>query len=259
MSRFNQLFSSTIGKKLIMSLTGIFLSLFLVIHLIGNLQLFKSDGGLAFNEYAYFMTNFAPIKVVSYLLYATFVLHAVYALIITYRNRKARPIAYASYDGAANSPWNSRNMGLLGTIILIFLVTHMSNFWYQYHWGDVPYVEYTTNIQSGETSVREIPAAEFHSYVNYIENGSEILIAKDLYKQVNFSFQSWYLVAFYVLSMLALGFHLAHGFKTAFQTLGFDHNRYAPLIRAIGFWIFGILIPLLFAAMPLYSFFVVNS
>src|SRR5690606_37523611 len=247
------------GKKLIMSLTGIFLSLFLVVHVVGNLQLFKSDGGLAFNEYAYFMTHFAPIKVVSYLLYATFILHALYALIITYRNRKARPIAYGSYNGAANSTWNSRNMGLLGTIILIFLVTHMSNFWYQYHWGEVPYVEYTTNIQTGETSVRDVPAAEFHDFVKYIDNGSEIMVAKDLYKQVNFSFQSWYLVAFYVLAMIALGFHLAHGFRSAFQTLGFYLNCYAPLIGGIGVWIFGILIPLLFAAMPLYSFFVING
>jgi len=259
MSRFNHLFSSTIGKKLIMSLTGIFLCIFLVIHLIGNLQLFKSDGGLAFNEYAYFMTNFAPIKIVSYLLYASIVIHAVYALIITYRNRKARPVAYASYNGAANSKWNSRNMGILGTIILVFLVTHMSNFWYKYHWGGTPYVEYTTNIQSGETSFREIPEAEFTDYVSYVEDGNKILVAKDLYKEVNFSFQSWYLVAFYVLAMIALGFHLAHGFKSAFQTLGWDHNRYAPLIKGIGFWIFGILIPLAFAAMPLYSFFIINS
>jgi len=259
MSRFNHLFSSTIGKKLIMSLTGIFLCVFLVIHLIGNLQLFKTDGGLAFNEYAYFMTNFAPIKIVSYLLYASIILHAVYALIVTYRNRKARPVAYASYNGAANSKWNSRNMGILGTIILVFLVTHMSNFWYKYHWGGTPYVEYTTNIQSGETSFREIPEAEFTNYVSYVEDGNQVLIAKDLYKEVNFSFQSWYLVAFYVLAMIALGFHLAHGFKSAFQTLGWDHNRYAPLIKGVGFWIFGILIPLAFAAMPLYSFFIINS
>src|SRR5690606_20237458 len=107
----------------------------------------------------------------------------------TYRNRKARPIGYASYDGAANSTWNSRNMGILGTVILIFIVTHMSNFWYTYHWGDIPYVEYTTNIQNGETSFRDIPAMEFTEYVNYIDNDTEILIAKDLYKQVNFAFQ----------------------------------------------------------------------
>src|SRR5690554_2068904 len=102
MSRFNHLFSSTLGKKLVMSLTGIFLCVFLVIHLIGNLQLFKDDGGLSFNVYANFMTSFGPIKIVSYLLYASIVLHAVYALIITYRNRKARPVGYAVFNGAAN-------------------------------------------------------------------------------------------------------------------------------------------------------------
>lgn len=259
MSRFNHLLSSTIGKKLIMSLTGIFLSLFLVVHLIGNLQLFKDDGGLAFNQYAYFMTSFGPIKIISYGLYATIVLHAVYALIVTIRNKKARPVAYASYNGAANSPWNSRNMGILGTIILIFIVTHMSNFWYKYHWGGTPYVEYVTNLQSGDTQVSEISEAEFAGYVNYVDSDNQIMRAKDLYKQVNFAFQNVILVIFYVLAMVALGFHLAHGFRSAFQTLGFDHNRYAPIIKWIGFWIFGILIPLGFAAMPLYSFFVVNG
>ncbi len=259
MSRFNHLFSSTLGKKLVMSLTGIFLCVFLVIHLIGNLQLFKDDGGLSFNLYANFMTSFGPIKIVSYLLYASIVLHAVYALIITYRNRKARPVGYAVFNGAANSNWNSRNMGILGTVLLVFLVTHMSNFWYKYHWGGTPYVEYSTNLQSGETTFREIPESDFYTHASYVEDGHEIVRAKDLYKQVNFSFESWYLVAFYVIAMVALGFHLAHGFRTAFQTMGFDHNRYIGLIRVIGFWIFGILIPLGFAAMPLYSYFVVNN
>lgn len=256
MSRFNNTLSSTIGKKLIMSLTGLFLSLFLVIHLIGNLQLFNGDEGKAFNEYAYTMTHFAPIKVVSYLLYLSIIVHGIYALIITLKNRKARPIAYAKYDGNANSKWNSRNMGILGTIILVFLVVHMSDFWYKYHWdGDLPHIEYRTNLQTGMTTTTELNASDVHENVTFVENGEEVFRAKDLYKIVGFSFQNWYLVAFYVLAMVALGFHLAHGFKSAFATLGFRHNRYTPIIQAIGFWIFGIIIPLGFAAMPLFFFF----
>src|SRR5690606_28858350 len=252
MSRFNKTFSSTIGKKLIMSLTGLFLSLFLVIHLVGNLQLFKGDNGQAFNEYAYTMTHFAPIKVVSYLLYLSFIIHAVYALIITIRNKKARPIAYAKYNGNANSKWNSRNMGILGTIILIFIVTHMSNFWYTYHWGELPHVEYRTDIKTGETVTKALSAEELSQYASYAEDGEQIVIAKDLYKVVYYAFETWWLVAFYVLAMVALGFHLAHGFRSAFQTLGFDHNRYVRAIKFLGIWIFGILIPLGFASMPLY-------
>src|SRR5688500_6004626 len=113
MSSFTKTFSSTMGKKLIMSLTGLFLSLFLVVHLIGNLQLFKDDAGKSFNEYSYFMTHFLPIKIVSYLLYLSIILHALYALFITMKNKKARPVQYAKYSGSSNSSWSSRNMGIL--------------------------------------------------------------------------------------------------------------------------------------------------
>src|SRR5690606_31972966 len=255
MSRFNKTFSSTIGKKLIMRLTGIFMCILLIVHLVGNLQLFKNDRGQAFNEYAYTMTHFAPIKIVSYLLYLSIILHALYALIVTLRNKKARPVGYAQYNGAANSKWNSRNMGILGTIILIFIVIHMNGFWYTYHWRELPYVEYRTNVQTGETITREIPAAEFKDYVSFDQDGEKVVRAKNLYAIVDFSFQTWWLTAFYVLAMAALGFYLEHGFNSAFRTLGLTHNRYKPLIKAIGIWVFGVLIPLGFAAMPLYFFF----
>ena len=105
MSNLAKTFSSSLGKKLVMALTGLFLCTFLIVHLVGNLQLFKDDTGQAFNAYAYFMTHFTPIKVVSYLLYASIIIHALYALIISAGNRKARPIAYATQAGSQNSPW----------------------------------------------------------------------------------------------------------------------------------------------------------
>ncbi|RRN77138.1 succinate dehydrogenase, partial [Pseudoxanthomonas sp. SGD-10] len=89
MSNFSKTFSSTLGRKLIMSLTGLFLCVFLIVHLIGNFQLFANDEGYAFNKYAYFMTSFGPIKVVSYLLYLSIIVHSIWAIIITARNKAA--------------------------------------------------------------------------------------------------------------------------------------------------------------------------
>jgi len=190
MSKSKPVFSSSIGKKLIMSLTGIFLCLFLVVHLVGNLQLFKDDAGLAFNKYAYFMTHFTPIKVVSYLLYASVIVHVIYAITLSMKNKAARPIGYAKYDGQANSKWNSRNMGILGTVILVFLATHMSNFWWKFHNDEVPYIEYRTDLATGQTTARELQASEFHDYQETVENNVQIVKARDLYKQVDFAFKN---------------------------------------------------------------------
>jgi succinate dehydrogenase / fumarate reductase cytochrome b subunit len=255
MSNSKHVLTSTLGKKLIMSLTGLFLCAFLIVHLVGNLQLFYDDNGKAFNEYAYFMTHFTPIKVVSYLLYASIIIHALYALILTLHNKKARPVRYAVFNGNANSPWTSRNMGILGTVLLVFIATHMYNFWWRYHNDQVPYVEYKSDLNTGYTEARELTAGEFHEFQQYVDNGVEVVRAKDLYRQVQFAFQEWWVVAFYVLSMAALSFHLIHGFNSAFQTLGFNHRKYMPLVRAVGIWGFGVLIPLGFAAMPIYFFF----
>ena len=261
MSNLTQTFSSSLGKKLIMSLTGLFLCTFLIVHLVGNFQLFKDDGGQAFNAYSYFMTHFPPIKIISYLLYASIIIHAVYALILSISNRKARPVGYSSYKGGSNSPWTSRNMGILGTILLVFLVVHMGNFWFEYHWGDLPYAKYEVSLTNPQdVKVTSIPfnadAAE-PVHLDYTDSqaGTQIYIAKDLYKIVNESFQHLWYVALYVISMAALSFHLIHGFRSAFQTLGWDHKKYVPILKFLGVWIFGVLIPLGFAAMPVYFFF----
>jgi len=184
MSNFAKTFSSSLGKKLIMSLTGLFLCTFLVVHLIGNIQLFNNDGGQAFNAYSYFMTHFPPIKIISYLLYASIIIHAVYALILTISNRKARPVAYASYNGAANSPWTSRNMGILGTIILIFLVIHMNSFWAQYHWGNLPHAKYEVSLTNpSDVVVTPLPFnGQEVAHADYVDAQAvrRVLIAKDL-------------------------------------------------------------------------------
>lgn len=217
------LFSSTAGKKLVMALTGLFLITFLVVHLAGNFQLLKNDGGQAFNEYAAFMTTNTLIRIISIVLYASILIHIIWSLILTIHNRKARGSErYKVVDNS--SPWTSRNMGLLGTIVLIFLVVHLKDFWAQMHWGGIAKATY---------------------------DGKEY---KDLYKIVELAFsQGWY-VALYVVCMVGLSFHLWHGFGSAFQSLGLNHVKYNPLIKFVG-RAFAIIIPALFALIPIWMFF----
>jgi succinate dehydrogenase / fumarate reductase, cytochrome b subunit len=224
MSWVSKTLSSTLGKKLIMALTGLFLILFLIGHVSGNTLLFKNDGGEAFNIYAKFMTTNPAVKLLSYITYISVLAHVVYSIILTKSNKTARPIGYAISKSETNSAWSSRNMGVLGTIVLIFIVIHLQGFWYKMHWGNLPMVDY---------------------------NGEQY---KDLFSIVQFAFQQEWLVALYVLSMVFLGFHLSHGFSSAFQTLGLNHVKYSPAIKKIGL-AFSIIVPALFASMPLYIYF----
>jgi len=253
MNWLTRFLKSSIGKKLLMALTGLFLCTFLIIHLIGNLQLFKSDGGMAFNQYAVFMTTNPLIKTVSYGLYAIILFHAFWGLYLVFENKKARPVAYAVVDGKANSHWTSRWMGVLGTIILAFIVIHMSNFWGKYKFGEVPYVHYERSIETGE--VTWTPADPILSKMEVFNDGLvEHTTVKNLYVVVADQFQQLWLVILYVFSMFAISFHLIHGFKSAFQTVGLNHSKYNGLISFLGIWVFGIIIPILFAAMPIYFF-----
>lgn len=90
----------------------------------------------------------------------------------------------------------------------------------------------------------------------YVEGDNKIIIVKDLYGITAGAFKNVALVALYVLAMFAIAFHLFHGFKSGFQTLGLNHPRYNPAIRFLSLWVFAIIIPALFAAMPLYFFLV---
>ncbi|MCP9764846.1 succinate dehydrogenase cytochrome b subunit [Lacihabitans soyangensis] len=257
MSWLTKTLTSSIGKKLLMALTGLFLCTFLIVHLIGNLQLFKNDGGYAFNNYAVFMTTFPLIKIVSYVNYALILFHAFWGLYITYKNRQARPVGYAVVKNSSNV--FSRNMAVLGTILLVYLAVHMSDFWYKYHNEALPYVKYTEQISSGniETTMMETGYTQEAKKVESLNEaaGTKTIIVKDLYSVVSFSFQNILLVLFYVLSMFAVAFHMFHGFQSAFQTLGWSHPKYTPLIKGIGVWVFAVLIPIGYAAMPLYFYF----
>lgn len=222
MNWFTKFLSSSLGKKLIMALTGLFLITFLIVHLIGNLQLLHDDGGRAFNIYARFMTTNPLIKTVSYLLYTSILVHALWALLLTLQNRKARGSSYAMVN--KSSAWTSRNMGVLGTIILVFIVIHMKDFWAQMHWGGIPTANY---------------------------DGQEV---KDLYSIVALAFSQLWYVILYVICMIALAFHLWHGFASGFQTLGLNHAKYNGVIEFVG-KVIAVVIPAAFAWIPIKMFF----
>lgn len=140
---------SSIAKKYWMALTGLFLCTFLIGHLLGNLQLVYKvgeEGRRAFNEYAYFMQHNIFIKILSYVTYLSILFHAVDGLMLAVQNKKARPVNYAYNNPGANSSGASRQMALLGSIILIFIVTHMVNFWAKMHFAEMPLHKVTKDV-----------------------------------------------------------------------------------------------------------------
>ncbi len=250
MSEFKQTFNSSLGKKLIMALTGLFLCTFLIVHLGGNLLLFSNDDGFGFNVYANFLTHFPPIEVIAYLLYLSILVHALYALILTIKNRKARPVRYAEVN-KSTATWSSKNMGLLGSILFLFLVIHMGDFWFNYKFSDkLGFKEYKTDLATGETKSGIYQASPGFEKSVSVENNVEIVRVKDLHARVASSFSNLIYVIFYVIAMFAVSFHLLHGFQSAFRTLGWVHRKYTPIVSAIGTWLFAVIIPLGFAAMP---------
>ncbi len=196
-----------------MSLTGLFLVIFLLIHLIGNLQLLADDGGVSFNTYAEFMAHNPLIKTISFGLYFFILLHAYQGIVLWMKNRAARGserYAVQVTRAVNTNGFAAKNMAWLGIVILVFLIIHMGQFWAKMKFG-------------GET---------------------------DLYGLVSTLYTDPLWVGFYVVCMIVVGYHLWHGFQSSFQTLGINHPKYSPFIRAIG-KIYAILIPLGFALIPI--------
>lgn len=206
-----------------MSATGLFLCFFLVIHLLGNLQLLlpAAEARVQFNWYSHLLSGNIIIKMISWILYLSIIGHAVYAVLISRKNISANGTRYVYDQRGQSSSWNSRNMGILGTIILVFLVIHFKDYWYVYKFGALP----------------------------VDEKGN-----KDLYSIVIQSFQQGWYVLIYEVSFIALGFHLLHGFFSATRTLGLYHPKYVMAVRYFG-WIYSIAITLGFMFIPIYVFF----
>ena len=204
-----------------MGLTGLFLISFLLVHCFLNAFVFFDNTGVLFNEGAHFMATNWIIRAMEVVLMAGLLLHIVQGLRLTFQNQAARPVKYAYTNGNANSKWYSRSMGLLGTLLLIFLIVHLSQFWVVSRFTGIPTVD---------------------------ANGHE-----DLYAVMKETFKDIWIVLLYVLAMVSLAYHLLHGFASAFQTLGWNHKKYTPIIKAVGVG-FSIIIPLLFAAMPVWIY-----
>jgi len=219
--KWSQFFNTSIGKKLLVGATGLFLCSFVIVHLVGNLQLLLNDNGEGFNTYADFMAHNELIQLVAWGLKVAVIIHFWVALQLTFSNRKARPVKYAVNPGNQTSSWFSRQMAIMGSILLVFLIIHLKDFWWAMHYGDLP---------KGNFGGKEMT---------------------DLYSTVYVAFttQLW-LVILYVIGMIGLSFHLIHGFKSAFQTFGLNHVKYNGLINFLGVWVWGILIPIGFAAIP---------
>jgi succinate dehydrogenase / fumarate reductase cytochrome b subunit len=229
MSWFTKFLSSSLGQKVVMSLTGIFLMLFLVVHLLGNLQLLKDDCGEAFNTYAFFMTHNPLIKFISYGLYAFILWHAVQGIRLWLSNTAARGNIRYAVSHTRSSERSSRNMAWLGIVIFVFILLHLWQFWLKMKLG-------------------QLPPAVVPAYDHPVQ---------DLYQPVLVAFKNPLYVAFYLLSMVVIAFHLWHGFWSSFQTLGLDHRRYTPLIKVAGY-IYSIGISAGFALIPAWVFFFVE-
>lgn len=208
-------FSTSIGKKLQMGLTGLFLILFLIVHCYINAQIFWNDGGEKFTEAAHFMGSNPVIRTIEIGLFAFLVLHIVQGLLLWAKNRSRRNTRYQVSAGSATSPWYRRSMGILGSLILIFLVVHINAFW------------------APNRAAQTFGEGEL-----------------DLFVMMRDKFQSLPMVILYVLGCFALAWHLVHGFYSAFQTLGLTTNKYKGIINGIGI-AFSIIVPLVFALMPI--------
>lgn len=282
------LLKSSIGKKYWMALTGLFLCLFLVGHLAGNLQLLMPNSQLQFNQYALFMTSNPAVKILSYLTYISILFHAIDGILLAIQNKKARPVGYAKTNSSANSSFASRNMAVLGTLVLVFIATHMINFWAKMHFDKkmplmTQSIEATPGMKSdyyvgrsigqyyqigqvklaGDQEQAGMPPKQLE-----VRNGTDLYniqanvkvgeLYKDLYK-ITFDFfkdkkYGLYFTLFYVFSMLVLAFHLWHGFQSAFQSLGLNSPKWTPIIKFAG-KAFAVIVPLLFAIIPLYIHF----
>jgi len=221
-----QFITSSLGRKTVMAATGLFLCVFLVEHLYGNILLFFTDGGAAFVEYSHDAVRSILIRSVEVFLFAAILLHIVQATYLTRQNAAARPVKYAVYKVNETSNWFSRNMGITGSLILFFIVVHLWQF----------FVPYRITGTVGADSPMNIAQAVKEAFQN-----------------------GWY-VSLYVVSVAVLSFHLNHGFQSAFRSLGLNSKTYAQLLSLTGSFFAFIIVGVGFASFPiLFYFHIVGS
>ncbi len=226
---WSQLLSSSIGRKIVMSVTGLFLISFLVVHLGINACVFNdlydaTDNGDMFNRAADYMGKTMLIRLMEIVLFLGFFIHIIQGVMLEMENHNKRKIGYQVPVGNKGSKWYSRSMGLLGTILLLFLILHWWHFW----------------IPSRFTHVGlETPII--------LSNGR---MSHDMFLLMKITFSEWWVVIVYVLACISLTYHLLHGFESAFRSLGVHNGRYIKILKSIGIG-YSVIVPLVFAMMPI--------
>ena len=224
MSWFTSTFTSSIGKKLIMSLAGLFLIIFLVVHLGINL-LVLLENNVYFNKAAHFMGTNIVIKVFEIVLFGGFILHMIYGLILQVQNWLARPVRYKIENLTNQTSFFSKYMIHTAIVVAVFLVIHLADFYIRAKFlGDIGEAVYGGKM--------------YHDMAGLVE----------------LKFQLGGYSIFYLIALLFLAFHLNHAFQSAFQTLGINHNKYTPFIKFLGV-LYSIFIPLGYAIIPLIIYF----
>ena len=208
-----------------MSLTGLFLISFLVIHvcinacIFNDLELFNpDDNGDMFNRAAHFMASSMLVRTMEYGLFLGFIIHIIQGYVLEAKNLSRRGQGYKVTLGNRGSKWYSRTMGLLGTLLLLFLIMHIAHFW----------------VPSRITGLPEVEGKTYHNM---------FIVMVDV-------FQNPVVVILYVLGCISLAYHLLHGFQSAFRTLGLHNSRYIGMVKGIGA-AFSIIVPFVFALMPI--------
>lgn len=232
--KWSQFFTSAVGRKLVMALTGLFLISFLIVHVGLNSCIFNdlpffnpADNGSMFNRAAHFMGASIVIRIMEIGLFAGIILHIVQGYAVEAKNRSRRRQGYQIALGSRGSTWMSRSMAILGTLIFLYLIVHIAQFW-------VP-SRITQDLQE----------------VEY--NGSTVQV-HNLFLRMYEVFQQTWVVILYVVGVLALGFHLWHGFHSAFRSIGVHNKKYLSMLKGLGYG-FTIIVCLLFALMPISMYF----
>jgi len=216
---WKEYFTSSVGKKMVMAFTGIFLILFLIVHAVANSCIFLNDGGATYNGVARFLSHNWIVRFLELGLFAGIAMHIVQGLMLTMSNNSKRPVKYAVNPGNATSKWYSRSMGVLGSLLLIFLVIHLKDF----------FIGTKIALYSGDQP-------------------------HNLYEEMKEEFSELPVVIIYLIGVISLFWHLVHGFSSAFQTLGVHSPKYNGLIKNAGI-AYTVIICLAFALMPLAFYF----
>jgi succinate dehydrogenase / fumarate reductase cytochrome b subunit len=226
--KWSELFTSSIGKKWVMAITGLCLIMFLVVHVTVNSLIWAeifvpADHGEIFNKAAHFLGATMVPRILEIGLFLFFFLHIIQGFTLELQNRSKRGVGYKVGMGAKGSQWYKKSMGLLGTLIFLFLIIHLAHFWVPSRFGGLV-----------ETTYAHADGKEYHN----------------LYAKMIEVFQELWVVVLYVLGCISLAWHLIHGFQSGFRTLGVSNKRYLALLNALGIG-FSLVVSILFAMMPI--------